>query len=143
MSLLFVYGTLRCEEVVDTILGAGSFKNILKGQASLPKSEAFYVVGEDYPALTDSPSNETLGLLLDVTEEELEKIYKYEDPEDYDLFELETQREGEGPVKALVFWPKAPLREQLDHSKPWSYDLWRERVHLGSYLEKVRLWAQS
>lgn len=147
MSLLFVYGTLRCEEVVETILGEGTFKNafkkVFKEEAILPCTKAFYITGEEYPALTKSTSGNTTGLLYDVSDKELAKIIQYEDPEDYDLIELDVLNKIGSPLKAKVFWPRESLKASIDRSRPWSYESWKQQVDLELFLSKVRVWASS
>lgn len=106
MSSLFFYGTLCHVPLLEAVLGCpveGLSPRLM--QAVLPGHHVSWVKDQPYPMIAKSAEAEARGLLLlDVTEDEEERLKYYEGAFSYHLSEVVVRAE-DGPAMALCFYP--------------------------------------
>ena len=122
MSLpLFVYGSMRDEDVLALVLGHDS-PEIRIEPAWMPDAAAALVPGESYPYLVSVEGTRAPGEVIHGLDERcLERILFFEG-EEYALVECTVERPGGERIGAMHFGgiaiPEGPV-------VPWSLDRWR------------------
>jgi len=126
---LFVYGTLRCHELMTAIAGAAvaSKPATLHGYAVHPVAD--HIVPMIRPALDAVAEG---CLYLDIGEEIQFKLDLYEGAFGYALISVDVQTD-QGPRQAKMYLP--PVDQPFD-DRPWSLTDW-EKDHLAPTLLTV------
>jgi gamma-glutamylcyclotransferase (GGCT)/AIG2-like uncharacterized protein YtfP len=125
---LFVYGTLRDEDVLFAVLG----RRLEPGQRQPAVAwglKAVFYPGRTYPALIQSEGEFAEGMLLrGLTPFDIEVLDAFEGAE-YDRLAISVEAAGRTEA-AEVYWPSIALPAG---GQPWSFEDWRV-THKASLL---------
>ncbi len=136
MISIFFYGTLCIPEVFHLVTQKKMdlFKPI---SAKLIGYQAVYVENEIFPALKKVQTDVFVkGMLIQIEEGDLNKLWVYEGEEDYFLDEIKVNCEGE-LRSTHCFFPNSSL--QLT-TREWTIEQWHEEHDFEQYIEKVKQW---
>lgn len=127
-QLIFVYGTLMRNEVVQELLGTLPIKDM----AVLHNYRRVCIEDQVFPAIVEEPEGLVVGQLMRVTPAQLALLNYFED-DDYELINVEVHCTFDQSVKsALCYLWKEEYRHLL------RFEEWDEeafiREHLPSYL---------
>jgi len=133
---LFVFGTLRDEDVRAVVLGRDP-ASVPTRAAVLPGQRTVTLPGETYPVLAPAEEAEAPGLLLELDAPALDRVAFFEG-EEYGFDEARVRIAGGGCVPAIVCGdrtaPRGPRRA-------WSLEQWC-RDHKPSFLPAVRAYME-
>jgi gamma-glutamylcyclotransferase (GGCT)/AIG2-like uncharacterized protein YtfP len=130
---LFVFGTLRDAAIYEAVTGESP--KIITSDYSLPGHASYYVLGENYPGLVLDKEMNTSGIILDVSPEALERLIKYEDPDDYELKEVGSF--GQEPL--YCFMSKRDLELS---SQAWDFEEFMKRGERELIIKKIGEWMK-
>ena len=138
MKSIFFYGTLCIPEVFYLITQKKlAFFNPLS--ASLLGFQAVYVENEIFPALIKVQTNQVVkGVLINVEDSDLKKLWVYEGEEDYFLDKVKVNCEGD-LRSAHCFFPNNSLKLT---NRAWTIEQWYEQHDFELYLENVKQWIR-
>jgi len=136
MISIFFYGTLCIPEIFHLVTQKKLefFKPL---SATLIGFQTVYVENEIFPALKKVQTEVLVkGMLIQIEEDDLNKLWAYEGEEDYFLEEVIVNCEGE-LRNTHCFFPNNSLKLT---SRAWTIEQWHEDHDFEQYLEKVKEW---
>lgn len=117
---LFLYGTLRDTQLLDTVLG----RNVQAKPAVLDDYKTYSVAGENFPILTPEAGAKAEGIFLDdLSAEDIARLDFYEGPYAYTL-RAGVVQSASGPIDAQFYMPEPGTWQT---GAPWSLEQWQER----------------
>lgn len=121
MSRLFVYGTLRDDDLLAVVVGRGR-ATISTEPAILPDHQVRKVRDALYPMIRVAPGDAAEGLLIsDLSADDLERLDYYEGAHLYDRITVSLKTVG-GVVEAGLYMPNADIC--LPEDGAWSLSRW-------------------
>lgn len=138
MNRLFFYGTLCIAEVFFQVTKR-KLEDFCPIEAELFEYGAYYVEGESFPGLLKEAKASTVGIILEVDDEVLSKLWIYEGREDYELCSVNIVSQSK-QIQAQCFFSRSLLSLS---SKRWSLEQWKQSHDLDQYLRKVEKWCGS
>lgn len=115
MHRLFVYGTLRHGPLLAALLG----REVSMVPAQLTGHRAASLAGRVYPGLVVDPSSSTVGEVVEIDDDELAVLDRFEGP-DYERTPVVVVT-GSGEVAAETYLLTGPgLADAED--RPWSFE---------------------
>lgn len=135
---LFVFGTLRDEEIFKAVTHADLKELQEEGEAFLEGYGAYYVEGENYPGLKTRAGHKQSGIILNLSQPLMDCLIRYEDPEDYALEKVMVNKEGE-MVEVFIFLNKSNLTLT---NVEWSLERFYESGEKSKVLAMVSHWMK-